>query len=131
REHQDEHYCLASVKGAKQFAKTFASASIIISQDDKSKIGLGVPAISRTFRTLQSFAEPVRVSDHNFPCGHDQKLVPSVYLMIQPDKTNDDIRSEQLAIFVRLQWLLGTLSETHMEDLSSLISNAQYTEALK
>ncbi|CAG8852584.1 186_t:CDS:1, partial [Gigaspora margarita] len=131
REHQYEHYCLASVKRAKQFAKTFASASIIISQDDKSKIGLGVPAVSRTFHTLQSFAEPVRVSDHDFPYGHDQKLVPSVYLMIQPDKTNDDIRSGQLAIFVRPQWSLGTSSETHMEDLSSLISNAQYTEALK
>ncbi|CAG8815568.1 34911_t:CDS:2 [Gigaspora margarita] len=44
KEHQDEHYCLALVKREKQFAKTFL------------------------------FAEPVRVSDHDFPCEYDQKL---------------------------------------------------------
>ncbi|CAG8509998.1 5897_t:CDS:2 [Scutellospora calospora] len=105
KEHQDKHYCLASVKGAKQFAKTFANMSIIISQDDKSKIGLGVPAVGKTFCTLQSIAKP-------------------------PDKSNDNLCSGQLAIFVRLQWSLGTSSATHIEDLSFLVSNVQYTEAL-
>ncbi|CAB4475703.1 unnamed protein product [Rhizophagus irregularis] len=41
REHLDSHYCLASVKCAKQFSSTFANVSVIISQDDKAKIGLG------------------------------------------------------------------------------------------
>ncbi|PKB98648.1 hypothetical protein RhiirA5_431037, partial [Rhizophagus irregularis] len=35
--HEDGHYCLASVKNARQFAETFPENSIIISQDDKAK----------------------------------------------------------------------------------------------
>ncbi|CAG8814758.1 28024_t:CDS:2 [Gigaspora margarita] len=54
---------------------------------------------SNVLKLLQLFAEPVRVLDYDFSCEHDQKLVLSVYFMIQPDKTNNDICLEQLAIF--------------------------------
>ncbi|CAG8761732.1 16530_t:CDS:2 [Cetraspora pellucida] len=42
----NNHYCLASVKCVKQFASTFNDMLVIVSQDDKAKIGLGVPAVS-------------------------------------------------------------------------------------
>ncbi|CAB4416409.1 unnamed protein product [Rhizophagus irregularis] len=54
-EHVNEHYCLASVKGAKQFAALFSTHSVIISQDDKAKVPLDIPAVGRTFQTIQSF----------------------------------------------------------------------------
>ena len=76
--HIDEHYCLASVKLAKTFAASFPNDSIIISQDDKAKIGLGIPAVGRTFKTVQSVNEPVTIADHDFPVGAKQKLIPSV-----------------------------------------------------
>jgi hypothetical protein len=91
RDHPNGHYCLASVKCAKQFATIFADMSVVISQDDKAKIGLGVPAVGRTFHTLQSVHEPVCVADHDFPVGSGQKLVPSVYLMIKPNESNDEL----------------------------------------
>jgi hypothetical protein len=124
REHPDSHYCLASVKCAKQFASTFADVSVVISQDDKAKIGLGVPAVGRTFRTLQSVNEPTTIADHDFPMGSGQKLIPSVYLIINPNKSNDELRTGRLTIFIRLQWSLGTASLTHMLDLESLASNS-------
>ncbi|CAG8800872.1 41902_t:CDS:2, partial [Gigaspora margarita] len=71
KEYLDKHYCLAFVKGAKQFAQTFSDVSIIISQDDKSKI--------------------VQVPDYDFVCGSNQKLIPLVYLMIKPSEINDDL----------------------------------------
>ena len=77
--------------------------SVIISQDDKAKIGLGVLAVSRTFRALQSINEPVSVADHDFPTGSGQKLIPSVYLIIKPDESKDELRTGQLAIFIRSQ----------------------------
>ena len=82
-----------SVKCARQFATIFADKSVVISQDDKAKIGLGVPAVGQTFRTLQSIYEPVRIADHDFPAGYRQKLVPSVYLMIKPNELNDELRT--------------------------------------
>ncbi|CAB4406867.1 unnamed protein product [Rhizophagus irregularis] len=131
RDHPDGHYCLASVKYARQFATVFADNSVIISQDDKAKIGLGVPAVGRTFHTLQSVHEPVSIADHDFPLGSGQKLIPSVYLMIKPNEANDELRTGQLAIFVRRQWSLGTSSLTHMQDLESLVLDSQYNDVLK
>ncbi|CAG8790959.1 17590_t:CDS:2 [Gigaspora margarita] len=66
--HVDEHYCLASVKMAREFATTFANYSLIISQDDKAKISLGIPVVSRTFRYIQTFNESVTISDYDFFC---------------------------------------------------------------
>jgi hypothetical protein len=71
-EHIDEHYCLASVKGIKQFAAIFPTYSVIISQDDKAKVPLGIPAVGRTFQTIQSFQKPVTLPDHDFPIGAQQ-----------------------------------------------------------
>ncbi|PKB99677.1 hypothetical protein RhiirA5_429331 [Rhizophagus irregularis] len=105
REHPDGHYCLASVKCARQFASSFADISVIISQDDKAKMGLGIPAVGRTFHTLQSVNEPICVADHDFPTGYGQKLIPSVYLMIKPI--------------------------THMQDLNSLTMDSKYDDVLK
>ncbi|PKC10142.1 hypothetical protein RhiirA5_498690 [Rhizophagus irregularis] len=130
-EHPDTHYCLASVKCAKQFTSTFADVSVVISQDDKAKIGLGVPAVRRTFHKLQSVNEPATIADHDFPIGFGQKLIPSVYLIINPNESNDELRTGKLAIFIRPQWSLGTSSLTHMQDLESLASNSQYDDALK
>ncbi|CAB4489746.1 unnamed protein product [Rhizophagus irregularis] len=131
QEHIDGHYCLASVKYAKQFASMFADMSTIISQDDKAKIGLGVPAVGRTFCTLQSINEPVSVADHDFPTGSRQKLIPSVYLIMKPEESKDELRTGQLAIFVCPQWSVGTSSLTHMQDLESLTLDSKYDDMLK
>jgi len=123
REHPNSHYCLASIKGAKQFASTFTDVSVVISQDDKVKIGLGVPAVGCTFHTLQSINELMTVADHDFFMGFRQKLIPSVYLIINLNESSDELRTGKLAIFIRLQWSLSTSSLTHMQDLKSLASN--------
>ena len=45
KQYVNEHYCLASVKVTQAFAGFFASDSIVISQDDKAKVSLGIPAV--------------------------------------------------------------------------------------
>ncbi|GBB88286.1 hypothetical protein RclHR1_14850001 [Rhizophagus clarus] len=77
--HKDSHYCLASVKGVRQFAETFPEHSIIISQDDKAKVPLGIPAVDCTFSTVQTHNQPVSIPDHNFPVSSKHKLITSVY----------------------------------------------------
>ncbi|CAG8805692.1 146_t:CDS:2, partial [Gigaspora margarita] len=131
KDYLDEHYCLASVKGTRQFAQAFLDSSIIISQDNKAKIGLGVPAVGRTFCTLQSVLEPVQVPDHDFVYRINQKLIPLVYFIIKPSEINDNLRTRQMAIFVRSQWSIGTSSITHVKDISSLVSDDQYSGILK
>lgn len=50
----DNHYCLTSVKCVKQFASTFTDMSVIISQDDKAKIGFRVLIVGHSFCTIVS-----------------------------------------------------------------------------
>ncbi|CAB4440867.1 unnamed protein product [Rhizophagus irregularis] len=92
KSHVNEHYCLASVKAAKMFAEIFADEAIIVSQDDKAKVGLGTPAVGRTFKTIQTINEPVTVEDHDFPVGSKMKLIPSVYLIIDLTDSNNQVR---------------------------------------
>ncbi|RIB07348.1 hypothetical protein C2G38_2214703 [Gigaspora rosea] len=130
-EHIDEHYCLQIVKGAKQFASAFASYSLIILQNDKAKVPLGIPAVGRTFKTIQTARKPVEVPNHDFPKGSKQKLIPSVYLTIDPEDSNDSLRNGQLSIFIRPQWLLKTSSLTHMVDLMQIVENPILSSKLK
>ncbi|CAB4493678.1 unnamed protein product [Rhizophagus irregularis] len=94
-DHVDEHYCLASIKGVKSFASAFSQNVVLISQDDKAKVPLGIAAVGKTFKAIQMVNEPVSVPDHDFPKGSKHKLIPSVYLVINPDNTNDSLRSEE------------------------------------
>ncbi|EXX69772.1 hypothetical protein RhiirA5_436699 [Rhizophagus irregularis] len=68
-EHIDEHYCLALVKGVKSFASAFSQDVVLISQNDKAKVPLGIAIVGKTFKTLQTANEPVSVSDYDFPKG--------------------------------------------------------------
>ncbi|CAG8807768.1 38067_t:CDS:2 [Gigaspora margarita] len=74
KQHVNKHYCLASVKAARVFAAVFASDTVVILQDNKAKIGLGIPAVGHTFKTMQSINEPVTVKDHDFPKGSTSLL---------------------------------------------------------
>lgn len=87
--HIDEHYYLASVKEAKQFAAIFLTHSVIISQNNKAKVPLSIPAVGRTFQIIQSFQEPVILPDHDFPISVQQKLILSVYLLINLSDMNN------------------------------------------
>ncbi|GBB91411.1 hypothetical protein RclHR1_01870006 [Rhizophagus clarus] len=99
--------------------------------DDKAKIGLRVPAVGRIFCTLQLVHKPVSVADYDFPLGNGQKVVPSVYLIIKPNESHDELRIGQLAIFVHHQWSLGTSLLSYMQVLENLTLDPKYNDILK
>ena len=66
--------------------------------------------------------------DHDFPKGAKHKLIPSVYLVINPDNTNDSLRSGKMRIFVRPEYFLGTSCETHMVDLMTITEEESFHE---
>lgn len=131
KEHPDMHYCFASVREAKQFAMRFSTHSVIISQDDKAKVPLGIAAVGRTFRAVQSLKEPIMLPDHDFPIAIHHKLIPSVYMLMNPKDNNNTLYNRQLAIFIRSQYLGGTSSASHMGDLKLLTQDNRLSEMLK
>ena len=75
---------------------------------------------------MQTVNEPVSVPDHDFPKGAKHKLIPSVYLMINPDNTNDSLCSGKMRIVIRPEYFLGTSCETHMVDLISITKEESF-----
>ncbi|CAG8769893.1 30899_t:CDS:2, partial [Gigaspora margarita] len=67
KEHINKYYCLALVKGIKQFVAIFSCDSVIISQDDKAKVLFGIPAIGKTFQSMQTINEAAILADYDFP----------------------------------------------------------------
>ncbi|GES72486.1 uncharacterized protein LOC106141435 [Rhizophagus clarus] len=126
--HVDEHYCLAAVKGVKMFALTFPQDIMLISQDDKAKVPLGMAAIGQTFKAIQTINEFVSVPDHDFPKASKHKLIPSVYLLINPSNSNNSLCSSKVQIFIRLEYFLGTSCKTHMVDLMSITKEEPFHE---
>ncbi|CAG8773486.1 40064_t:CDS:2, partial [Gigaspora margarita] len=58
------------------------------------------------------------------------KLIPSVYLVIDPANLNNSLRLGQLVIFVRSEYFVGTILLTHMSDLESIIPNQEFAAAI-
>ncbi|CAB4494102.1 unnamed protein product [Rhizophagus irregularis] len=71
---------------------------------DKAKIGLGVPATWTEINSISIFDD-------------------------KPNDSNNELRTGQLAIFVRPQWSLRSI--THMQDLNSLTTDSKYDDVLK
>jgi len=89
KSHTNKHYCLASVKAARIFAEVFADETVIIFQDNKAKIGLGILAVGHTFKTMQTVSKPVSIEDYNFLTSSKIKLISSVYLVINLVDSNN------------------------------------------
>ncbi|CAG8710987.1 429_t:CDS:2, partial [Gigaspora margarita] len=54
----------------------FVDDIIIISQDDKAKVSLGISTVGRTFKTIQTINEPISVANYNFPVSSKMKPYP-------------------------------------------------------
>ncbi len=59
-----------------------------------------------------------------------QKLILSVYLLINPSNTNDTFHNGNLSIFICPQYQIGTSSTSHMSDLNSLTQDSRFDEIL-
>ena len=83
--HGDDHYCKAQIKTVINFVSIIAQnhnikdQCLLLSIDDKSKVKIGVPAVSRHVKLRKFFdlSNPPQTPDHDFPFGKKYLIVPS------------------------------------------------------
>ncbi|CAG8825149.1 9710_t:CDS:2, partial [Gigaspora rosea] len=51
------HPALVAIASVRQFVAMFSHYSVVISQDDKAKVLLGISAVGKTFQTMQTINE--------------------------------------------------------------------------
>lgn len=77
KSHQDTHFAAATVK---DLAVLYGEKSVaLLSQDDKARVPLGLPAAHKQSAILMRMDYRVQLPDHDYVVATRHKLVPSVY----------------------------------------------------
>jgi hypothetical protein len=141
--HADDHYCKAQVKMVINFisyiAKKFnmKDQCLIMSVDDKAKVKIGIPAVSKHVKLRKFFelSKSPKLPDHDFPFGKKYLLVPSGYLEL--DLMNEEISDKwkrcffkkpqngQLHVYNRPFLFTNSNAFTHANDIFNIIQGKQ------
>ncbi|CAM4979531.1 unnamed protein product [Rotaria socialis] len=80
KKHIDSHFSAATINYLKDLANLFGSSStLVISQDDKARVPLGLPAAKTQAPILMHLEYRIQLPDHDFVLADRHKLIPSVY----------------------------------------------------
>ena len=80
KSHIDTDFCVASIRALDSLASFFGPEQVFyLSQDDKARIPLGIPAVQKQAAVLMHMEYKVTLPDHDWVKADKHKLIPSVY----------------------------------------------------
>ena len=76
--HNDTKFVQSTIRDLKQIACTLGNETVFyLSQDDKCRIPMGIPAAHKQAPLLMSMKIQIKLPDHDFVVGTKHKLIPS------------------------------------------------------
>lgn len=83
KEHPDTQFCTATIRALERLASFLGQKQVaFISQDDKARVPLGIPAANKQTSILMHMEYKVKLVDHDWAVANRHKLIPSVYAEI-------------------------------------------------
>ncbi|CAG8550095.1 7005_t:CDS:2 [Dentiscutata heterogama] len=83
RSHDDTHFCAALIRNIKEMVSLLGPKSaLVISQDDKARIPLGLAVANKQAPILMKLEYRVELPDHDWVVAERHKLIPSVYAVL-------------------------------------------------
>ena len=80
KKHQDSHFAAAVNLHLRNFAEVMGpDVCFVVSQDDKARVHLGLPAATKQAPILMHLDYRIRLPDHDYVVAPRHKLIPSVY----------------------------------------------------
>jgi hypothetical protein len=80
KKHEDSHFASAAICFLKDLAVMMGERPVcFLSQDDKARVPLGLPAANKQMPLLMHLEYKVTLPDHDFVIASRHKLIPSVY----------------------------------------------------
>lgn len=118
---------MASILGSKQVA--------IISQDDKSRVPIGITAAKKQAPILMHLEYRVTLPDHDWVVAAGHKLIPSVYAgLVMKDEKIGDIKSITYSgptyVAIRSAKHSSSTAASHAFDLERLSRLESFKEIL-
>ena len=132
KKHVDSHFAMASIKYLKDLAKIMGPGPVFfLSQDDKSRVPIGLPAATKQAPFLMTMERRVRLPDHDFVVAGSHKLIPSVYAAAKIDPDNGVTYSGPTFIAIRSAKHDSSNPSTHSFDFDSLYSLDEFKTVCK
>lgn len=107
--HPDTKFCRAQIYMAEDFVRMLPDKCAVLSLDEKAKIPLGLPALSKTTKQVMNLHEPIQLSDHTFSKGAKQSIEPTVCCSV-----NYDPRVSPFVVFFSTNYTLRCLVRYNM-----------------
>ena len=135
--HPDDLFCHATIHALETVASVLGPDQVVfLSQDDKSRVPIGLTAAKRQAPMLMHMQYRVSLPDHDWVIAERHKLIPSVYagIIIQPD---GDGRPESVSysgptyIAIRSGKHCSSTAETHAVDLQRLLELESFQSFVK
>lgn len=80
RHHPDHYFAMATIDYLKDLSVVMGHHCVFfLSQDDKARVPLGLPAANKQVPILMHLEYKVQLPDHDWVIGEGHKLIPSVY----------------------------------------------------
>jgi len=127
RQHSDTKFAKATYDYLMSLCDVLGSHDVAcLSQDDKAKVPLGLPAANKQSTIVMNMEYRVKLPDHDFVVAAGHKLIPSVIagLEITEGKLNGNVRgSGPTYIGIRTGKHDSSIAATHAADLQHLYEN--------
>jgi len=131
KQHEDTHFAAATIKFLKDVCVLLGKQSVcVISQDDKAKVHLGLPAAKKQGPILMKVDYMIKLPDHDFVVASRHKLIPSVYAALEIKKDHVSY-SGPTYIAIRSGKHDSSTAPRHAEDLDRLLGVKEFAEFIK
>ncbi|CAG8754598.1 5777_t:CDS:2 [Dentiscutata erythropus] len=128
RSHEDTHFCAALIRNIKEIVSLLGPKSaLVISQDDKARIPLGLAAANKQAPILMRLEYRVELLDHDWVVAKKHKQIPSVYAILDIQESKyEQAKAVTYSgpIFIRIRSGKHDSSTTysHSKDFDDLIN---------
>ncbi|CAF5087070.1 unnamed protein product [Rotaria sp. Silwood1] len=120
--HEDGHFATATIRYIKDLASMFGNDCIFyLSQDDKCKVPLGLPAARVQAPMLMHLDYRIHLPDHDWTVAPRHQLTPSVYAACLLSEDGDIGYSGPTYIAIRSAKHEFSSAETHATDFDRLV----------
>ncbi|CAF1291047.1 unnamed protein product [Rotaria sordida] len=130
--HEDGHFATATIRYMKDLASIFGNDCVFyLSQDDKCKVPLGLPAAKVQAPMLMHLDYRVRLPDHDWTVAPRHQLTPSVYAACFLSEEGDLGYSGPTYVAIRSAKHEFSSAESHALDFDRLICLKEFEEVAR
>ncbi|CAF3323023.1 unnamed protein product [Rotaria socialis] len=130
--HEDGHFATATIRYIKDLAGIFGNEVVFfLSQDDKCKVPIGLPAAKIQAPMLMHLDYRVRLPDHDWTVAPRHQLTPSVYAACMMSDNNDVGYSGPTYIAIRSAKHDRSDANSHTCDFDRLVGLKEFEKSAR